>query len=262
MKPKHIHVAGGLALAFLASALVAKGHSLLVDLDPITPGFQTAVAVTPGTIVTADIHLVSDGVTPLTGFALALNYNDTPGVLAPVTPTIAGPVAGAMAAPIDLGLGVATAPGAALAPLGVPVFGVGPGGPFTATDGGAGIYDFAGAPIPLPPLGGTIILESVMFAAVGPIGTMSDIAPLGVVVPGAPPGVAAPPVVAAGPGFEFYDAGGLGSYAALPFAPGANPAFPGGLPAVGPGTVAIIPEPGSLLLSLGGLGLLLRRRRS
>ena len=114
----------------------------------------------------------------------------------------------------------------------------------------------------LPGLGGTILLQTVTFVAVGPIGSSSDIAPIGFLLPGlGGGGVAAPPYLLGPGGIEFYDAG-LGTYPAAGFLAGVNPLFPGGTPAMMPGTVTIVPEPSALLLGgLGFAGLFSRRKR-
>lgn len=263
MKLKTRTLMSGLFAGLVGSASLANAHSIIVDMDPVTPGFQTAIAVPAGTVVMADIHLVDDGVTPISGYGLATNFNDTPGTLALMPPTVAGPGVLAVGGPLDLVAGVPTGVGVPLAPAGVLPFGFGPGGPFLGSDGGAGYYDAGGFAWPgMPGLGGTIILETVTFTAIGPVGTFSDVAPLGIIMPGAPGGgVAVPPILPGPGGVEFYDAG-IGSYGAVGFAPGANPLFPGGLPAMMPGTVGIIPEPSvSLLGALGFAGLLLRRKR-
>ena len=253
--------AGILAL-LLGSASLAQGHSLIVDLDPGTPGFQTSLSVLPGTVVTADIHLVDDGVTPISGYGLATNFNDVPGTVGILAPTFDGGAAAAVLVPTDLATGFPIAPGGVLGPVGTPPFGIGPGGPFTGTDFGAGLYDLAGlAWVGMPGLGGTIILETIVFSATGTPGSVTDIAPLGILTPGAPGGPALPPIAGPG-GVEFYNAAVGGSYGAAPFLPGANPLFPAGTPAIMPGTVTITPEPGAAMLALLGMvSLFLRRRR-
>lgn len=217
--------------------------------------------VLPGTLVPVDIHLVDDGVTPITAYGGGTSFNDTPGVLGLMPPTVSGPVVGGILVPADLATAFPAAPvGTPLGPLGIPPFGAGPGGPSTGTDGGAGIYDLAGAAwIGMPGLGGTVVCETVTFTAMGPIGSVSDVAPLGILGPPGPPVGAVPPVFGPG-GLEFYDATGLGAYGAVGFAPGANPAFPAGLPAVRPGTIGIIPEPGGALPDTCGFAFLLLRR--
>jgi hypothetical protein len=276
MKMKPNTVVAGLVVGLLGTATGVHGHSLIVDVDVVTPGIQTTISVLPGTVVPVDIHLVDDGTfAPMTGYGIATNYNDTPGALGIFAPTVAGPLAGGVAAPFDLVAGVPTGPGLVLIPAGLPAFGFGPGGPFTATNGGTGYFDGLppfgpNPPFPLPGfIGGTVVLESITFVALGLPGMSSDIAPLGILAPGPPLGAA--PAIGGPFGLEFYDnsagaPGGLGGYPAIPVgAFGPNPSFPLGslgLPPVTPGTITIIPEPSGLLIGLLSLGsLLLRRRR-
>ena len=278
MKPIHRGLWVGTTFTVLALTHGAAGHALIVDVDIATPGIQSSISVLPGTPVAVDIYVVDDGTgTLMTGYGIATNFNDTPGVLAISTPTVAGPLAGTIPTPFDLAAGVPTGPGAFLAPIGLAPFGFGPGGAFTASNGGTGYYDATAAPtgptIPfaLPGfLGGTALLETIGFTAVGPIGSASDIAPLGILVGGPPPG-ALPPIFGPG-GVEFYDdsagaPGGLGGYLAAPTGPiPPGPAFPAGVPGglgpVTPGTIFIIPEPRTFLFGvLTTMFVLLRRRR-
>jgi hypothetical protein len=265
----------GLA-TILGSSGSATGHALIVDVDTVTPGIQSSLSVMPGAMFTVDIHLVDDGSgTAMTGYGFAINFNDTPGVLGIASPTVAGPFAGTLITPADLITGPPVAPGVPLSPAGVPPFGIGPGGAFTASNGGTGYFESLGAPLgPNPPFalpgatGMTVLLQSLTFMALGTPGTSSDIAPLGILAAGPPPG-SLPPIAGPG-GVEFYDnsggaPGGLGGYGAIPVGPfGPNPSFPLGSPglaAITPGTVSIIPEPHPLwLAALTGLVLLARKR--
>ena len=265
----HILRAACVAAAALLVPHSASATAIAVDVDPITPGIQAATTVPLGAMVTADIYIISDGVTPIDAYGVSVEFNDTAGILALAAPPpstlfdLSGVGLAALSpGSSDLALGVPPVPigpGVPLTPLAIAPFGVGPGGPFTANDGAAGAFEalpapggFFGAP-GIPPIGAAILAETIMFTATG-VG-MSDIAPLGIMAPAAPPGTPAPLAIFGPGGVEFYETlTGLG-VAAAPV-PGFTPA------GVNPATVTVIvPEPSTLALL--GLGLLaaVRRRR-
>ena len=256
--------------SLMLSTSTSRALSIVVDVDPVTPGIQGAYAVPLGSpAFPVDVYVIGDGATVMSSWAYALEFNDTPGVLGLAGPTTFDPTglgaAGAMVAPTGLlpvAGGPPLVPGAALPVLASPLSGaVGPGGPFTATDAGSGAFDaagtmFGGAPAPA---GVPVLLTSTLFVptALG----VSDVAAIGMFLPGPfPPGTpefAALAVAAVGAP-EVYDAPtGVATFT------GASPApfgmIPGAITVVAP----IVPEPSTALplMALVAVMSFLRRKK-
>ena len=170
--------AGILSLA-LSAATAWAIPTISVDLDPISPGIQSSLTVTPGTAFTVDIVYTGDGVSTFDLAIMNVGFNDAGPVLVPGPGLSPGaPTAGAMAGTsifsVDAGTFLPVVPGGALTPLPtVPV----PG--FAGVIGAVGIGSFP--PFPVIPLGTTLSLLSVDFIA-SSAGT-STILPTGIFGP-------------------------------------------------------------------------------
>ncbi len=238
-----------ISIIFINSSVIFS-QAFAVDVDAGTPGLQTSVIVAPSTALSFDLTYISDGIPSLAdAYAIALMYNDLPGILSPPTgPTLAAPGLFSMTpAPVNLfTLAAIPAPGVVMTPMAYVPGGLGTGGPFTATDGGVGVWSvatlfFGGTP---PPPYSEVVLHTTPVDAVS-IGT-TDVAPVGAFVCPSPIG---PPLFCSGalPGPP------LPPTALLPIPGGIGPAFPAvaelyasgtGVPIAAPGVLGIPPLPG------------------
>lgn len=221
----------------------ATRGDLIIDLDPITPGIQTALSVTSGSSVTAILYFDPTVSGPLlvNGFGIDLNWTPTgAGSALPVTPVLAGTLAGAPPVELDIAVGTPIGPGAPLTPVGLP-----PGGGALSL-GGVGYVDPTGSFYIGGPIGVVVDLFGVTFTVSGAPGDTITFTPTGILVPG----------VGATPG-------------AGPFAPGGDPwqasstspsvTFPD---ATSSSVVTIVPEPSATALYLAGLAVFGLLRRS
>ncbi|MEM9079888.1 MAG: hypothetical protein AAGC74_04265 [Verrucomicrobiota bacterium] len=238
---------GTCALVLGASEL--RAHTVVIDLDLSTPGIQSTRSVVRNSTFLAGVVMISDGSTPITSVALATMWNDAPGVLTAVSPTVASGGAGIFGFPsrhvADQTVVVADDP---MPSLGLAAFDVGTQGAFQSTDGGVGVYgDFLNT----APLAGELALWRIELRATGALGSSSDVAAFGVIDSGSAATSFVPSVVGSG-GVEFFDSGVFGG--------GGTGAY--GATSLGVGTVTVIPEPSvSLLSALCSLGVWARRRR-
>ena len=92
----------GMVLVGLAISLPASGDVISVDFDPITPGIQPNVSVTPGGIVTAYIVVTGSGGTIFDSVGVDVSFNDGGGaILTPLVPVAATSVGISFAAGPD-----------------------------------------------------------------------------------------------------------------------------------------------------------------
>jgi len=261
-----------MATTLLANIVPASATALVVDVNS-APGIQTSISVPPGTTVTADLYLISDGITTMDTYGVAMEYNDTPGVLAPI-PTI--PTATAAPNPpqlpppgasifsagteplVDLSSSTTLHPGTLLASFFFPPQNSGRSGHFTASDGGSGMFNpnwspnnFFGSSF-IPEAGAMIFLQRLRFTAAAP-GT-TEIFPAGIMDPIG--GAIFPPDAVLDPwGLPFYDSWfGI----ATPATSVPSSGFPD---PITPGTVTVVPEPSTLFAALMTTVLFWRRRR-
>ncbi len=231
-----MHTYKPLALLFVMALLLMTTSTraqIVIDADPTTPppALEATMSYAMGAVFTVDVYLVIPGapLPPVNAYGIAMEFNDVAGILALGGATVADPIpSGLLAAPpmivppvvpTDLmpppAGGPFIAPGAPLVSPGFVPAALGPMGPFTASDGGAGIFEAAPLPFGFP-APGMILLQTVPFTATA-LG-MSDIAPIGLFTGGPacgppfpvagtpPPAAVLPPVLIWPCVCELYDA--------------------------------------------------------